>query len=642
MRPNVASADEWPILVVDDELVVRELTRAILDGIRVDGVPVKVHCCGGEAEAQEMLAEREYAVAIIDLVMETSRSGVELIAEMHRRPRHRLTQIVVRTGDASVAPEPELVRRFGIADYWHKGGVTPRRMQTLVTGLVRAHATARSLQIEKRYLRTLLHHLPNTVLHVDEAGMIDYRNRMDPGGAELWHPGTSLERYLSEKSMDELRGPLLQACRGEPTSSLDLRVGELSYEARLGPSPDGTRGAVLILTDVTQRRAWEESVVTAGKLDVVARMAGGVAHELNNSLTAVLTSVAMAHDTVTDRPATARLLQASLAAAERMRVLSKDLLHLTDEQGVDGGVLDLVSHLRSRERMCRTLVGERVNLTLRLPAGLLPVRASRDHVDQILWKLLVHCAESMPGGGEVLISTDAVNLRMPRGDDAGPHIPAGPYVRVLVEDNGPGLSREERRHLFDPFSTETTRGEPSGLGLSVVYLGVRRLGGSIWVNSAPGRGTRFQVMLPLASPAAVKLPEAEAPEVGAQEIDGGGRVVLLVEDDPQVMGAVGAVLRKSGYEVVEARDVTEAMVALDRDIARIDLLLSDVRLPDGNGFDVLRRARELRPTLPVLMTSGYAGYVHEARTVEHVHFLRKPYLPRDLLWEVSRVMDAEE
>jgi signal transduction histidine kinase len=637
MRPGFARPETWFVLVVDDEPVVLRMTVRLLEGLVVDGVPLQVHACESAAVAEQQLASASYAVAIVDLVMETERSGLDLIESMHRDPRHQLTQIVVRTGDASVAPEPELVRRLGIADYWHKGGVSPQRVRTLVTGLVRAHAAARSLQIEQRYLGTLLGRLPNTVLHVRESGHIDFCNR--DGGVRdgLFREGTNLADHLKEASLERLQEPLRRACLGELPDQVEVRAGELDFEVRLGPSPGGTLGAVLILTELSERRAWEASLVVRGKLDVVARMAGEMAHQLNNSLTAVMNSVVMARDTVKDDPLAVRHLDTALQASQRMEKLSRDLLSLTRENNVKGDVVDVIRHIQDSERRCRTVLGERVHLELELADTSLGVRVSSDIFDQILLNLLHQVRIWLAGGGRVRLAVDAIDLRRTLKGDDGQTIPVGPYVRIVVEHDGPGLSQEERRHIYEPFHHQSVGDGPADFGLSLVYLGVQRLGGSIWVQSPPGQGTRIQLALPRVASMPPRSEEQDAsPAVSAPLRTGG--VVLLVEDDSLVRKAVAGVLEKAGFEVLQAEDVKSANAALVQEVDRLDLLLSDIRLPDGQGFEVVDRGRELRPGLPVMMMSGFAGFARDVREIPDVYFLRKPFEPAALLTAVQQVL----
>lgn len=639
MRPGFARPETWYVLVVDDEPVVLRMTVRLLEGLVVDGVPLQVHACESAAVAEQRLASSSYAVAIVDLVMETERSGLDLIESMHRDPRHQLTQIVVRTGDASVAPEPELVRRLGIADYWHKGSVSPQRVRTLVTGLVRAHAAARSLQIEQRYLGTLLGRLPNTVLHVRESGDIDFCNREGGLRDGLFREGTALADHLNAASLERLREPLRRACLGELPDQVEVRAGTMDFEVRLGPSPGGTLGAVLILTELSERRAWEASLVVRGKLDVVARMAGEMAHQLNNSLTAVMNSVVMARDTVAGDPLAVHHLDTALQASQRMEKLSRDLLSLTRENNVKGDVVDVVRHIRDSERRCRTVLGERVHLELELAEATLGVRASSEILDQILLNLLHQVRTWLAGGGKVRLSVDAIDLRRALKGDDGQMIPVGPYVRIVVEHDGPALSQEERRHIFEPFQHQSVGDGPADFGLSLVYLGVQRLGGSIWVQSPPGQGTRIQLALPRAASVPPPREERPASPSVATPVRSGG-VVLLVEDDSLVRKAVAGVLRKAGFEVVQAEDVQAANACLAREVDRIDLLLSDIRLPDGQGFEVVDRGRQLRPGLPVMLMSGYAGFARDVRDIPDVYFLRKPFEPTALLAAVQEVVEG--
>ncbi len=632
-------ADCWSVLVVDDDPVVRHLTRENLRGVDVDGLPLEIDACENTDAARKLIAATEYALIIMDVAIETEFAGLDLVEELKRSPGVGFTQVVVQSATPMTERSGRQAGMSGIADYWRKGEIAPLRMQVLVRGLVRAYATARSLHAEQLYLRKLLFQLPDIVLHVSVDGRIGYRNRVDGNRSSWWRPGTRLPDYLDGQAWATVNGPLVRACNGESSGVLSLDVDDRVLEVRIGPSMDPSHGAVVILTDVTETRSWEDTVATAGKLDVVARMAGGLAHEFNNSLTAVFNSVAAASNRLGPDDEVQALLQTALAASNRMRLVSQDLLNLTGDLGENAELIDVMAHLRSRERIVRTLLGTRLEWSMRLGADPVWVRASGERLDQIVLKLMLYLGESLPDGGRIVLDAQAKVLDHDRpAGDGGHVIKAGSYLRLSIDDNGPGLSADERRRVFDPFSRTNKGSAGGGLGLSAVYLGVRRLGGTITVASTPGIGTRFQVLLPLALPhAGTPKPAVSTKRAPTMAVRPASCMVLSVEDDDDVRPAVRRVLEGAGYTVIEAVDVCHALEQLRVHGSELGLLLSDIRLPDGTGFEVLAAARDRFPDLPVILTSGYTGYDSEIPRMSAVRFLRKPYMP-ELLLEAAAAM----
>ena len=383
-------------------------------------------------------------------------------------------------------------------------------------------------------------------------------------------------------------------------------------------------GVVVTTRDVTEQVRLEQQFLQAQKLESVGRLAGGVAHDFNNLLTVILSCTELLQSETT--PAGAEYVGEILLAAERARGLTRQLLAFARKGVVSPGPVDLTAQVRASERILRRLVGEDVIVEVDLQAPLWPVYCDAGQLDQVLLNLVVNARDAMPGGGRLTIGTANVP-----GVDGAPD-----QVRLTVRDTGVGLTPEARKHLFEPFFTTKPSGKGTGLGLATVHGIVQQHGGRLQVESTPGKGTCFEVLLPRSHLRA--LPAEVSPELPRSRAE---ERILLVEDEPTVRHLAENALVGAGYRVVPAADGESARRLLgDRDL-RLDLVVTDVVLPGADGRSVAEYARQERPSIPVLFTSGYpadrlsSGGVLDAE----VDFLPKPFTPRLLLHRVRAALD---
>jgi hypothetical protein len=294
--------------------------------------------------------------------------------------------------------------------------------------------------------------------------------------------------------------------------------------------------------------------------------------------------------------------------------------------GAGGGeLIDVRSEVASAERLLRRTIGANITLDVRLSQRLPAVRLDAGQLEQILMNLAVNARDAMPAGGRLSIAIDTVELDASEAASM-PGIRPGPYVRIVANDSGTGMTPEVAARAFEPFFSTKPKGRGTGLGLSTVYGIVTRAGGHIALASTLGAGTRFTIHLPALEPAAIEL--SQPTEV---EQEGHGETILLVDDEASVLRATSAILRSAGYRVVEAPTPSEALLAATHDF---DMLVSDIVLPGITGRELAKRIREHRPSLPVLFISGY---VPEGRAQPDADLLSKPYTPEALL---ARVREA--
>jgi PAS domain S-box-containing protein len=386
----------------------------------------------------------------------------------------------------------------------------------------------------------------------------------------------------------------------------DGPVGEVELSGETAAAPCRTRhwlvnhypvhmgaellGIGVIVNEVTERKRLEEQFLHSQKLEAVVRLAGGVAHDFNNLLTVINCHAALLLQDLSEDGTGATPARAILEAGERAAHLTQQLLAFSRKDLAAPRVLDLNAAVTEAVTMLRRLIGEDIVLTTDLRPGLGRVRADPAHLQQVVMNLAVNARDAMPCGGRLSLVTRDVQRE------------SGPYVLLAVTDSGCGMTEEVKAHLFEPFFTTKEVGQGTGLGLCTVYGIVKQSGGHIEVESQPGSGTTFRVYLP-------PIDESAAPETsnGAGPVLRGSETVLLAEDEGAVRALACQVLWSSGYSVLEAGDGAEALWLAGEHRGPIDLLVTDVVMPDLDGRGLAERLRVLRPDIKVLYPVGLHG-----------------------------------
>jgi signal transduction histidine kinase/ActR/RegA family two-component response regulator len=391
--------------------------------------------------------------------------------------------------------------------------------------------------------------------------------------------------------------------------------------------------------DLTERRRAEEQVRQAQKMEAVGRLAGGVAHDFNNMMMIIMGFSDFLLTTLERGDPRWADADEIRKAAERAMHLTRQLLGFGRQQLVARQVLSLNEVVSGMERMLRPLLGEDIRLDTRLSVGLGGVEADYGQLDQVVMNLALNARDAMRGGGRLTIETLDVDL--PEGyayRHIGIDIPAGPYVMLVVSDTGHGMTPDIKARLFEPFFTTKPTTQNTGLGLATVYGIVVQSGGYIWVDSEPGKGTAFKICFPR-----VEAEDGMAPPPAQLAgSTGGSEKILLVEDEETVRGVAARVLVNQGYRVLEAPNGQEALRVLENVDGQVDLVLTDVVMPDMGGFELAERLRGRWPGLKVVFMSGYAeGDKSQPGSQDsHRSFLQKPFSAESLMVMVREVLDA--
>jgi len=633
------------ILLVEDvatdaALIERELQRA-----HIACVTSRV---ASEAAFREALRRFAPDLILSDHSLPTFTAGDALRIAQRESPG---TEVIIVTGSLDEETAAEYIKA-GAADYIIKhhlerlGPAVARALDLKRAREEQARAEEARRQSEERY-RTLVEGVRDLIFALSPEGAI---TSLNPAFETItgWPPGDWLT-----KSFDQLVHPedlplaldlFSRVLHGEwrPASQFrihtkrgDYRVGEFSATAA---RRDGRLVAILgIGRDVTERVQLEQQLRQAQKMEAVGRLAGGVAHDFNNILTAI---TGYADLLAEDLPAGDPRRQDAAEirkAAERAAGLTRQLLAFSRQQVLQSRVLDPNALVSELEKMLHRLLGEDVRLATRLPPGVGHVKADPGQLEQVIMNLVVNSRDAMPNGGQLTIETANVEL-----DEAyaREHYPArpGPYVMVAVSDTGTGMNDEVQAHLFEPFFTTKERGKGTGLGLATVYGIVQQSGGFIWVYSELGHGTTFKIYLPR-----VDEPTGATARETAREtpVVGGTETVLLAEDEAPVRAVARQVLERHGYTVLEAPSAEAALDVAERYSGTIHLLLTDVIMPGLSGRDLAVRLATLRPEARVIYMSGYTDDAITRHGVLEpgLAYVQKPFTPDIIARKVREVLD---
>jgi signal transduction histidine kinase len=410
------------------------------------------------------------------------------------------------------------------------------------------------------------------------------------------------------------------------------------YEAHIVPQVEDGRavGTVGLAVDVSETRHLQEQLRAAQRMESIGRLAGGIAHDFNNVLGVIESCSALLASELTE-PSALEDVEIIRAATHKAADLVSQLLAFSRRQVRKPEVLDLNAVVADLGKMLQRVIGEDVKLQTSPGVALGSIMADRGQLEQVVMNLVVNARDAMPEGGN--ISIECRNARM---DEAyiGRHAAGapGPYVMLALTDSGIGMDRQTQARIFEPFFTTKAAGRGTGLGLATVYGIVKQSGGFIWVYSEPGQGSTFKVYFPRVD----DMPVRRDTRTAVSNI-GGDETILLVEDDDDLRRVTRRILQNRGYTILEARHGGDALLLCERYTGEIDLVLTDVVMPQMNGRDLSRRLRALRPEMSVVYMSGYpdGAAVEQGLIDVEARFLAKPFTPLELLDCLRLVLDEK-
>jgi two-component system cell cycle sensor histidine kinase/response regulator CckA len=533
-----------------------------------------------------------------------------------------------------------------------------------VTGAMADVSHEREVEAElrsaTRLLQQVLETLPVGVWVLGPNGRIVYGNA---AGQQLWGGA----RYVGIDGFDQFKGWWVENGRqiapDEWAAARAVRDGEVSLNELIRiqgfdgservilnsavpiMAPGGSiQGAIVLNQDVSEQRAAEEALRRseeqlrqAQKMEAVGQLAGGIAHDFNNLLTAILSYCDLLLEEVRQGDPIRADIEQIRQAGQRAAGLTRQLLAFSRRQVLQPKVLSLNSVADGTEGMLRRLVGSDIVVDFSLDPGLWHVLADPSQLEQVLVNLVVNARDAMPHGGRIGIST--ANRELKADSPERPNgVRPGSYVAMTVSDTGVGIEPGMHARIFEPFFTTKEPGRGTGLGLSTVYGIVQQSGGQVTVSSAPGKGATFTVLLPRH----IGGEPAPSSKVDRRRLPGGTETLLLVEDEAAVRSSARRLLERQGYSVLEARHGADALRIVEESGRPIDLVVTDLVMPEMGGKELAERLRAHRPGLKVLFMSGYTEKAISAGGAmpPNTGFVEKPFTVEQLMRRLREILDG--
>jgi signal transduction histidine kinase len=405
------------------------------------------------------------------------------------------------------------------------------------------------------------------------------------------------------------------------------------------PSERADLGNVVVsMVDLTERKRLERELWAAQRMESIGHLTGGVAHDFNNILMVIGSYAGFLLEQFNEGDSGRDDVKVIQEATERAATLTNQLLAFSRRQVQQLEIISLNDAVNDLQKMLRRMIGEDIELitVVAKPPGM--VKADRTQIEQVLMNLAVNARDAMPSGGKLTVETANVHLDGAYSRDKTEEVPPGEYVMLAISDTGTGMDEQTRLHIFEPFFSTKERGRGTGLGLSTVYGIVKQSRGYIWVYSELDHGTTFKIYLPRVEESGAPVRTSLAPTAAFL----GRETVLLVEDEDSVRRAGRRILEKHGYHVLEACHGVEALEVCRTHTGPIQVMVTDVVMPQMNGLDLARQVAGLRPDMRVVFVSGYTenAVAHHGALEPGTAYVQKPFSPHALLRKLREVLDV--
>lgn len=664
----MAIFEKIPVLIVDDRPENLNSLEALLCDMGLDLVRAT---SGNEALRHTLYTD--FALVLMDVQM-PEMDGFEAADLMRKNPKTRQLPIIFLT--AGMKEQRQLFKGYeaGAVDYLLKP-IDPAILRSKVRVFCEMFCTRRELELQEQMLEKTVAErtaeLSNTAELLRQSNA-RYRRLLEsivsyvftvtiengrPGktvhsAACESVSGYSAEEYQAEKDLwlritiPEDRQMLLDAterllCEKVPVT-IEHRIlhrdGSLRWVTTTMVPVQGSDGSLLsydgIVVDITERRRLEEQLTQSQKMESIGRLAGGVAHEFNNMLSVILGSAELLKMGMSESDPGYAHLEHIVKAGKRSSYITRQLLAFSRREIVSSKPVNMNALIQDSKKMLELFIGEDIRLTVRPDPLLWTVRIDPIQLDQLLMNLAANARDAMPGGGSLDIETANVRLNGMRSQYA---IEAytGEYVRLAVSDTGIGMDAKTREHIFEPFFTTKKVGRGTGLGLSTLFGIVAQNEGFVEVHSEPGAGTTFEIYLPRSQDEPVKEEKEQL------RAPAGSGTILVVEDEEMLLQVTTTQLEEMGYAVIKAATPQEAIALYLDHAQQIQLVLTDVIMPEMSGTEMAERLRSTTPDLKVLFMSGYSTEFMTERGAlsEGMHYIQKPLDMEELARKIGQILN---
>ncbi|WP_108661655.1 ATP-binding response regulator [Acuticoccus kandeliae] len=608
-----ATGEICNLLLVEDNPADAALTEAILE--TANFVPFETTTAGSLRNALSLLRQNDFDAVILDLNLPDSRGIDTLIALREDFPR---IPVVVVSGANPLGLRDEVLRHGAQEYIWKNEPDAHFLARCILYAVERFRA-----QEAHRQVRQLIDANPDAVIVVDRHGKVRYVNE---AASQLFAPSgdTLVGDWLGFSIEQGTTSEIEILGHGHPVTA-EMRVADIEWQ--------GEPAILASIRDVTENRILSDQLREAQKMEAVGILAGGIAHDFNNLLVVIMGNTEFLIDACEEGDPRREMAQRIDSAAERARHLTRQLLVFSRRQPSRPLVLDPNDAVFRLYNMLRRSFPKDIEFVF-LPAeeGVWPIWADPNELDQMLMNLMLNAKHAMPDGGRLLVDISNATLERPKGRAL-----PGDYVRLRVTDDGTGIAPTNLARIFDPFFTTRPVGAGSGLGLSICYSIVARAGGDLSVESVLGEGSVFTVLLPRAEEA----PGAEIKIGDFATRPRGTETILVVDDDPAVSAAVCQTLTSAGFTVLTASNGEQAQRIILREADTIDLVLSDIVMPQMSGQELAAWLDGAYPQMKLLLMTGYSENMEALESVGSATrgYVLKPFMPTQLLRAVRDLLD---
>ncbi|HUZ18718.1 MAG TPA: response regulator, partial [Spirochaetia bacterium] len=580
-------------------------------------------------------------LVLMDIRLQGKMDGVEA-ADIIRREHNIPVVLLTAYADSETIHRAKMTEPFG---YIIKPFEERDLKTTIEIALYRHELSRKLMQSEERYRSFFEDDLTGafvaaadgTVIACNQAfsTLVGLPDTASAVGMNVHSLFTTVEEHdqffadLYEKRRLKLIETTLRGNDGTPFSVLANVVADFSRQGDVTE----IKG---YLIDTTERRHLEQQLRQSQKMEAIGRLAGGIAHDFNNLLTVIIGYTSMIKDKVTTGKPVERDLEGIQNAAKKATSLTKQLLAFSKRQILNPTVLNINELLRDLEKILRRLLTEDIVLHLYTETTRPHILIDPSQIEQALINLVVNARDAMPNGGKLDIESRNIVVESPEAS-INSDVPVGAYVKISVTDTGMGMKPETLSKIFEPFYTTKGGDKGTGLGLSTVFGIVEQSRGYIQVKSEISKGSAFSLLFPVARFEAQEISKVS----DAAQAPTGHETILLVEDEDAVRSLVSRLLTMKGYRVYEASNPGEALLICEQHVDEIELLISDIVMPHMDGHGLADRLRALKPTLKILLMSGYPAHTlrDKMHSVPSHPFIQKPFEPNLFIQKVREVLD---